>query len=602
MNWGPALPQADRLTLPGFHIDLARGELRTAEGNHVDLRPRSFAVLRLLASNAGRLVTKDEIMNVVWDDAIVTEDSLTQCIADIRNALGDTERRFVRTVPRRGYVLAAFPPAGPAPGVASIRPAARRRSPTGLDRGPSIQQFQRRHRPGLSCDGFAEDLISELSRFRELRVIARNLSFRYRGRAVDVRDIGRDLGVAYILEGSMQRSGERIRITAQLIDTATGIHHWAERYDRNLEDVFAVQDEVTWTIVTTLAVQVNQAERERARGKAPSAWQAYDYYLKAGEAYASYYATLDVERAYEARRLLEHALAVDPHFARAYSRLAVVHLTMWHNGRPGDFGNPALIERARELALKAVELDPTSPHAHADLGFILTYRRDYDAAGAAFEQATALNPSFSDWRFIALLVFAGEFERALRVADRHKRADPFYPPPNMAFSGLAQHMLGRYVEAEALLREHLSRQPNNRPALVWLAATYARMGRLEEAQAAAAHILRLAPGYTIDGAARQFIAFKHSEHAERVFEALVMAGISGKIERIPIVLMSPMGESLQVRRTPKTAQCPLRSESDRNCCVAANGLRGGPSVRFFSVISPTGAVAYFSLTGKTVIS
>ena len=526
MSRGPALPQADRLTLPGFHIDLARGELRTAEGNHVDLRPRSFAVLRLLAENAGRLVTKDEIMDAVWDDAIVTEDSLTQCIADIRNALGDTERRLVRTVPRRGYVLAASPRLASAPGVASDPPGS---APTLPDR-PSIavlpfSNFSGDTGQDYLCDGFAEDIITELSRFRELRVIARNSSFKYRGRAVDVRDIGRDLGVAYILEGSMQRSGERIRITAQLIDTATGIHHWAERYDRNLEDVFAVQDEVTWTIVTTLAVQVNQAERERARGKAPSAWQAYDYYLKAGEAYASYYATLDVERAYEARRLLEHALAVDPHFARAYSRLAVVHLTIWHNGRPGDFGNPALIERARELALKAVELDPTSPHAHADLGFILTYRRDYDAAGAAFEQATALNPSFSDWRFIALLVFAGEFERALRVADRHKRADPFYPPPNMAFSGLAQHMLGRYVEAEALLREHLSRQPNNRPALVWLAATYARMGRLEEAQAAAAHILRLAPGYTIDGAARRFIAFKHSEHAERVFEALVMAGI-----------------------------------------------------------------------------
>ena len=154
------------------------------------------------------------------------------------------------------------------------------------------------------CDGFAEDIITELSRFRELRVIARNSSFKYRGRAVDVRDIGRDLGVAYILEGSMQRSGERIRITAQLIDTATGIHHWAERYDRNLEDVFAVQDEVTWTHRHDFGRAGEPGRAREGAWQGPIGMAGLRLLPEGGEAYASYYAALDVERAYEARRLL----------------------------------------------------------------------------------------------------------------------------------------------------------------------------------------------------------------------------------------------------------------------------------------------------------
>ena len=400
MNETP-LPAA-RLSLSGFQIDLARAELRTSAGAHVELRPRSFAVLRLLIENAGRLVHKDEIMDAVWDDAIVTEDSLTQCIADIRHALRDKDRRIVRTVPRRGYsFVAAVTPADPPHGGVDAPTFDIERTLPDRASIAVLPFINFSGEPGQEylCDGISEDIITELSRFRELFVIARNSSFKYKGKPTDIREIGRELGVRYVLEGSVQQSGNRIRVTAQLIDAASGAHRWAERYDRELEDVFAVQDEVTWAIVSTLAAHVTQAERERTRTKPPATWQAYDYYLKAGETFGLFRATRSAKDLYEVRRLLEQSLAIDPGFARAYGRLAITYLATWHHPLDGDFLNPDTVERAYQLTRKAVQLDPTSPQAHADMGDMLTWKGDHDASIVAFDKAIALNPNFSDGRF-----------------------------------------------------------------------------------------------------------------------------------------------------------------------------------------------------------
>ena len=343
------------------------------------------------------------------------------------------------------------------------------------------------------CDGMTEDIITELARFSELFVIARNSSFQYKGKSVDVRQVGRELGVRYVLEGSARRSGNRVRITAQLLDAASGVHRWAERYDRDIEDIFAVQDELTWTIASILASHVSQAERERTAAKPPATWQAYDYYLKAGEAFARFSPSRGKHHLYEARRLLGQSLALDPNFARAYRRLATTYVVAWFLPLDDDLLKPETIERAYELARQAVQIEPASPYAHADLGDILTWRRNLDEAVAAFEKAIALNPNFSDWRFLLTLVLAGDAQRAIRVGEAHKRVDPFYPPPLTAFSGPAQYMLRDYPEAAKRLREHLSRRPNNRAAHVWLAATYARLGRPEEAREEAAAVLRLLP-------------------------------------------------------------------------------------------------------------
>jgi adenylate cyclase len=199
-------------------------------------------------------------------------------------------------------------------------------------------------------DGIVEDIITELSRYSELFVIARHSSFQYKGRAIDVRKVGHELGVRYVLEGSVRRVGDRVRVSAQLIEAATGTHRWAERYDRTLEDVFRVQDEVVRTIVAILAAHIRQAEIEWSRAKPPNSWQAYDYYLKAAEAGASYGSTLRVANLEEARRLLEQSLAIDPNYARSYAALSMTYVAAFPNPAHEDFLKPALLELAHDFA------------------------------------------------------------------------------------------------------------------------------------------------------------------------------------------------------------------------------------------------------------
>ena len=256
-------------------------------------------------------------------------------------------------------------------------------------------------------DGVIEDIITELSRFSELFVIARNSSFQYKGKATDIRQIGRELGVRYLLGGSARRNGDRIRISAQLIDVATGAHRWAEHYDRMLEDVFAVQDEVVCTIVAILAAHLRQAETERSRAKPPNGWQAYDYYLQAVQASASFSSTLSVAYIEEAQRLLKQSLAIDPNYARSYAALAGAYVTVWNDPAGEDFLNPAILEQAHDLARKAVQLDRNLPLAHAALGWVLVYKHQHDASITAFEKAMSLNPNYVDWRFGVALVRAG---------------------------------------------------------------------------------------------------------------------------------------------------------------------------------------------------
>ena len=300
-------------------------------------------------------------------------------------------------------------------------------------------------------DGITEDIITELSRFSDLFVIAHNSSLQYKGKAVDVRQVGRELGVHYVLQGSIRRGGDRVRISVQLIDALTGTHRWAERYDRQIEDVFAVQDEVARTIVAILAAHVNRAEIERSLNKPPETWQAYDYYLRAAEAFASYLSSYKAAELYDVRRLLEQCIAIDPSYARAYARLAWSHVTAWIHPLDGDYLNPAALDRAYQLARKAVQLGPNLPQARAQLGHILVRRREHEAALAEFERGMALNPNFTDWRFGEVLVLAGDPARAIEAVERHMRLDPFYAPLAPGFLGLAHYMLKQYSQALPLV-------------------------------------------------------------------------------------------------------------------------------------------------------
>jgi adenylate cyclase len=228
------------------------------------------------------------------------------------------------------------------------------------------------------------------------------------------------------VEGSVRRSGERIRITAQLIDTMTGAHRWADRYDRELRDVFAVQDEVARTIVALLAAHVKRAETERAMLKPPAAWEAHDYYLRGAEAYLLH--TNSRTTLHDARRLLEQSLAIDPGYARAAAMLSSTHVSAYLEPFDGDYLSPAALDRAVELAEASVRLDPRLPQARAQLGHVFLYKRQHAAAIAEFERAFALNPNFIDHRFAVALTYLGEPARAVEALEASMRLDPFASP------------------------------------------------------------------------------------------------------------------------------------------------------------------------------
>ena len=286
-------------------------------------------------------------------------------------------------------------------------------------------------------DGIVEAIITELSRFSELLVIARNSSFQYKNKSVDVRQVDRELGVRYVLQGSIRRASNRVRISTQLLDATTGVHCWAERYDRKLRDVFSVQDEVARKIVGVIVVQVTKAETSRTLLKPAATWQAYDYYLRAVETLNAFWASYKIEDLYATRRLLERSLSIDGNYARPLALLADTYLIAYRLPLDDDYVNPAALDRAYRQAYDALQFDPNLPLAHAQVGFVLGFKRQYDASVAEFEKALLLNPNYTDWRFAMALLIAGEYVRAIDAAQAYMRADPFYPPRAVLWLGMA---------------------------------------------------------------------------------------------------------------------------------------------------------------------
>jgi len=375
------------------------------------------------------------------------------------------------------------------------------------------------------ADGVSEDIMTELSRFSDLFVIARNSSFKYKGKIVDLRQVGRELGVRYVLEGSIRRGGDRIRISAQLIDSGTGTHRWAERYDRELMDLFQIQDEVARTIAAILAAHVNKAEAERTLLKPPAAWQAYDHYMRAAAAWASFQSSWKLENLVEARRHLADSLRIDPKYARAYSLMASTHRAAWLNPLNDEYLNPSALDRAIALARTAIELDPNLPEAYAELAYTIIRKRNFDAAAAAAERAIALNPNFVDYRIAQVLFSVGAPARAIEIAKAQMRLDPFHPHFAPLMVGVAHYLLKQYEQAQRWLREASGRAPNHQYGHAFLAATYAQLGQLEDARAETAEVLRLNPKYTIGGTQKQVSNFKRAEDMEHLVDGLRKAGL-----------------------------------------------------------------------------
>jgi TolB-like protein len=529
----------ERYTFEQWTLDCGRGALTGADGE-IALRPKTFEVLRFLVENAGRLVSRDEILDAVWSNVTVTEESLTHCVSEIRHALGDADQRIIKTMPRRGYLFAvpvttiagddrragvelAQNESLPAIG-AGLAPSGERSL-----REPSVAVLPFANLSGdpsqeYLSDGFTEDIINGLSYFLELSVIARHSSFAYKGRAIDVRVVGRELGVGYVVEGSVRRFGDRIRITAQLVDTRSGIRRWAERFDRAVGEIFAVHDEITQSIVRIAVAHLGHAERERVLGKPANSWTAYDLVLKGDEAHRANRVSWDPDKLYEARRLYAEALKVDPDNAAVCAKLSFTYVRTYHDPADRELGNTSLLKHGYALAEKAVGLDPNLPLARANLGWALLWMRRHDAAIDAYEKALALNPNFSDPLFGGVLVYAGESSRALGFVQEHLRLDPFHPPHLHAIQGHALYMLGRYREAITPFSECIRRAPSFLLGHLWLAATLVRLGQGEEVRVVAAEVLKRSP--RVSDWLPLMLPYRNPQDAERMIEALREAGIS----------------------------------------------------------------------------
>jgi adenylate cyclase len=367
------------------------------------------------------------------------------------------------------------------------------------------------------ADGITEDLITELSRFQELRVIARNSVLIYKAKPVRVQEVGHDLGVRYVLEGSVRRAGGRVRITAQLVEAATGHHLWAERFDRDLADIFDVQDEVTSRIVATLAGKLAESERRRARSGQTENLEAYDCVLRGRELW--YRFTPEANR--EARRLYEKAIELDPDYARAYASLAWTYLTE-HSERWADPEEQPL-ERALEVARRGVMVNPASHSNHLALGQVCISKGLHEEALEALETAIALNPNDADgYVFLAeALSYAGRPDEAIDLIGKAQRLNPAVPRWYTWELGTAFYVARRYEDAVAALRKG---RPLVAMAYRWLAVAYAQLGREQEAKAAAEEYLRRTPDFSL---ARhlELMPFQHAEDRDHYAEGLRKAGL-----------------------------------------------------------------------------
>ena len=347
------------------------------------------------------------------------------------------------------------------------------------------------------ADAFAEDLITELARSRDLLVIARNSSFTYKGKPVDVRQVGRELGVRYVLEGSLQTGPERVRVTAQLIDAATGAHLWTERYDRPPDDLFAVHDEVVGRIVGTLtgySGPLAKTGAEGARRKRPESLRAYDYYLLAKAPYIRH----DAAGMVEARRLLEKALALDPELIRAWDLLAWTHFRDAIGGW-GDAPQRSW-EAFHAAARTAAELDPMDGGAHVVAGMSHFVRDEVEQGAAAWDRALALSPNDTNvLRPIgAQLALATGVERAaqgVELVERAMRLDPLHPPNVASALGFACYYAGCHEKGIVAFKRRASMNVDHH---IFLAMSYAQLGRKEEAAVAVAEVLREEPGFTAE--------------------------------------------------------------------------------------------------------
>jgi TolB-like protein/Tfp pilus assembly protein PilF len=503
-------------------------------GDPIALEPQVFDLLVYLVQNRTRVVSKDDLIDSVWGGRIISESTLTSRIHATRVAVGDTgkDQKLIRTVARKGlrFVGAVHEQPGgaePAP-VPDAANEIQLPLPTALplsDR-PAIAVLPFINMSGdpeqeYFSDGISEDIITALSRLRWFLVIARNSSFVYKGKAVHLKQVAGELGVRYVVEGSVRKSGGQVRITAQLNDVATGSHIWAEHYDRNLTDVFAVQDDITESIVAAIEPQLYAAENFRARRKTPDSMDAWDLVMRA----LSYYWRVTRQDNVVAQALLEKAIAIDPNYGQA---LGVLATSQTFSAHMGWAEMAAVIPVAERAALSAILADGEDPWAHHALGLVYLFNRRFDDSLTEFELALELNPSFSlaQGYYGLALSYCGHWEEADLAAQRALRLsprDPFAAIYN-GIAAYAQFIGQNYDEAMRFSREALRQRGDFVGAHRVLTAAAGMAGRAEAARAALQELRRAQPNISLAWIASE-MPMARDVDKEHYVEGLRRAGL-----------------------------------------------------------------------------
>ena len=481
-----------------YAFDTDRRELHRG-ADVVSVAPQVFDLIDYLIRNRERVVSKDDLIKAIWNGRSVSDAALTTRLNAARTAIGDSgeEQRFIKTLPRKGFrfvgaVREAKEPAGAAscrqPGRTSkTRPCAPRQTLHRRAGDPEQEYF---------ADGMVEEIITALSRFKSLFVIARHSSFTFKGKAVDIKEVRRRLGVRYVLEGSVRKASGKVRITGQLIDAVTGAHLWADRFERDLTDIFALQDEVTLAVVSAVQPKMLQTEIEMATRRRPENLTAYDFFLRSMQ---QYYLTTRESLA-EAIRLAHRALELDPRFGSAAALAGDCHAS---NVALGYANDPQFdCKEAVRLARLALRIDDGDPDTLSRVAVISAGMvGDSEAEIEMADRAVALNPnSWRTWNNRGwVYIMAGLPEEAIRSFERAIRMSPVDPLLHMTFLGIGHALMGlrRFDEAIVVLKKALRQNPSFMPACRGLASAFAHLGRDAEAHAAAARVLEIDPAFTI---------------------------------------------------------------------------------------------------------
>jgi TolB-like protein/cytochrome c-type biogenesis protein CcmH/NrfG len=506
-------------------LDTDLRELRRG-GEMVAMQPQVFDLLVQLLKHRDRVVSRDDLIALVWGGRIVSDSTLDSRINAARSAIGDNgkDQRLIRTIPRKGI---RFVGAVNGQCDAQAAPPDESESPalTMPDR-PAIAVLAFDNMSGdreqeYFSDGISEDIITALSKLRWFFVIARNSSFTYKGRPVHMSQVAAELGVRYVVEGSVRRSGARVRITAQLNDTATGSHIWAEHYDRDLTDVFAVQDEITDAIVAAIEPQIYAAENFHSRRKPPNSVDAWDLVMRA----LSHHWRVTRPDSLAAQALLERAISIDPNYGQALALFATNHMFGVHLGWR-DIATAAPI--AEEAALAAISTDSEDAWAHTALGSVYFSTRRLDHSLAEFELALQLNPNFSlALGYYALaLCYSGRWEDAFAATQRAIRQSP-RDPSSAIYYGVAAYaqFVGRnYQEAIALAREATRQRGDLSGAYRVLTVAAGMSGQIELARTALQELRRTQPNISLAWIATQ-LPWKLDADREHYMEGFRRAGL-----------------------------------------------------------------------------